>query len=343
MSQLTLRQTIEGMTLGFNPTAAENLDAVIQFDISGDEHGTYHLRIANDKCTFHFGQAESPTLTIASPSEVWLKISTGELLGQEALMQGLYKADGDLGLLLKMNALFKSVDDVSIEATDGARPAGPIQIKGMAWMAVGFVPWIIYWVTFDMHDVSNWIKIGLPLLLSILIVGYRETYHESSWLDKGGVVFFSIAGLFILLGNAWFATWGSVVSSLVMGALWLGTLPFAEKPMSTEYSKWEYIKPLWRNSMFIYPNAVISLMWGWQFMIASLVGIGSILLPSYAILLTILRYLLLIPAFIFTSAFPKRAMEYQIENHEATMTKLSSWAIVGLVAIAVILIGLVIL
>ena len=59
--------------------------------------------------------------------------------------------------------------------------------------------------------------------------------------------------------------------------------------------------------MFIYPNVVISLMWGWQFILAALLGIAAILLPEYRIPFTTARYLLLIPAFIFTSSqqFPE--------------------------------------
>jgi len=80
---------LEGMTLVFDPDTAGDLAATIQFDVHGEEPGCYHLRIAAGDCTFHRGEAEAPTLTITTPSEVWLQISKGELSGQEALMQGL--------------------------------------------------------------------------------------------------------------------------------------------------------------------------------------------------------------------------------------------------------------
>jgi len=43
LTNLNLRQMLEGMPLIFNPAAAEGLDATIQFDVTGDEPGTYHL------------------------------------------------------------------------------------------------------------------------------------------------------------------------------------------------------------------------------------------------------------------------------------------------------------
>jgi putative sterol carrier protein len=156
-TNLSLRQTIEGMTLTFNAEAAGGLTAVIQFNITrstdaqgrtGDKPGNYYLTIANGTCQFHVGMADNPTLIITTPADVWLKISRGELSGQDGLMQGLYQANGDLSLLLKMNILFKSAGDVSYDAPGDQRPAGPIPLSGMAWLAIAFIPWIIYWVTF---------------------------------------------------------------------------------------------------------------------------------------------------------------------------------------------------
>jgi putative sterol carrier protein len=45
-------------------------------------------------------------LVIKSPADVWLKISRGELDGQKAFMEGRYRVEGDMGLLLKVKKLF---------------------------------------------------------------------------------------------------------------------------------------------------------------------------------------------------------------------------------------------
>ena len=308
LPKLNIRQTIEGMPLAFSAEAAGDLTGDIQFDITGTEPGIYHLHIAKGECTFRVGPADEPTLTINTPSDVWLKISRGELSGQDALMQGLYTASGDLSLLLKMDSLFKNVSDTDFEAPVSQRPAGPIPLPGMAWMTVAFIPWILHWVTFDIPGVSRWISVGVPLMLSILIVGYRLATNSQSadsqhptWLEWGGLGFFTLANVLILNGDIGFSEWGSIVSSLVMGSLWLGSLLFSKSPLSAEYSKWGFVKALWRNSMFLYPNAVISLMWGWQFLAASLLGVVAILLPEQVVIFTVLRYLLLVPSFIFTS------------------------------------------
>jgi hypothetical protein len=76
-----LRQTIEGMPLIFNAAAASDLTATIQFNACGGEPGVYHLRIGRGDCIFHRGAAPDPTLTINTPSEVWLQLSNGQISG----------------------------------------------------------------------------------------------------------------------------------------------------------------------------------------------------------------------------------------------------------------------
>jgi multimeric flavodoxin WrbA/putative sterol carrier protein len=100
------RELISLMPLAFNPTAAEGLEAVYQFDVSGDEEFTAHLRIAGGACTYREGPADRPNLILKTPAGVWLKISRGELSGQKAFLEGQYKAEGDMNLLLKLKNLF---------------------------------------------------------------------------------------------------------------------------------------------------------------------------------------------------------------------------------------------
>jgi len=121
----------------------------------------------------------------------------------------------------------------------------------MAWMTIAFIPWMILWITFDIPGVSRWISIGLPLLISALVVGYRLVFTRPSsqssdssltqaptLFEWGGLGFFAVAGLFVLIGNDWFGEWGSVVGTIVMGGLWLGSLVFSQMPLSADYSKW---------------------------------------------------------------------------------------------------------
>jgi multimeric flavodoxin WrbA len=102
----TCRELLAMMPSAFQPEAAEGLTAVYQFEVQGDESFVAHLRIARGTCTFQEGPSEKPNLIIKTPADVWLKISRGELSGQQAFMDGRYKVEGDMNLLLKMSRLF---------------------------------------------------------------------------------------------------------------------------------------------------------------------------------------------------------------------------------------------
>jgi putative NADPH-quinone reductase/putative sterol carrier protein len=103
---LSCRTLVAGMAARFDPVPAPGLDARIEFRIDGGEPGRYHLAIAAGSCRFVDGAAPAPTLTIEAPAEVWSAIAVGARDGRRALLDGAYRASGDLGLLLKLGQLF---------------------------------------------------------------------------------------------------------------------------------------------------------------------------------------------------------------------------------------------
>ena len=105
---MSIAQLMTGMPLAFNAQEAGNLSAVIQYHFTGQEPGDWFMTIADGKCTSEQGVAESPTITITAPSEVWLAISRGELDGAAAFMQGKFKVQGDMSLLMRMDKLFSA-------------------------------------------------------------------------------------------------------------------------------------------------------------------------------------------------------------------------------------------
>ena len=94
---------------GFNSEAAGDLEAIYQFEVSGDEEFVAHLKIRNGVCTFHNGAVNNPDIVVKTPADVWLAITRGELDGQQAFMNGEYKTEGDIGLLLKLKTLFGEI------------------------------------------------------------------------------------------------------------------------------------------------------------------------------------------------------------------------------------------
>lgn len=105
---ITGLQLVEFMPLAFNAQAAGDLKATVQFRLSGEGGGVGYLEIGSGRCVFHAGEAEDPTLIIESPAEVWAAISQGEKNGAQAFLDGAYRADGDLSVLLQLDKLFSA-------------------------------------------------------------------------------------------------------------------------------------------------------------------------------------------------------------------------------------------
>ncbi|MCH7485172.1 MAG: SCP2 sterol-binding domain-containing protein, partial [Chloroflexi bacterium] len=58
------------------------------------------------KCTIEEGETDDATVTINSPSDVWLKITRRELDGATAFMSGQFTFTGDMGVLMQMQNWF---------------------------------------------------------------------------------------------------------------------------------------------------------------------------------------------------------------------------------------------
>lgn len=107
----TMRDLIAGMAMALNPQEAGDMEATIQFKVTGDEPGDYYLDIAQGHCAAYRGEHPQPTLTIHTPSDVWMAISRGEMDGAAAMMSGKYSVKGNLGLLMRFNKLFSAAPE----------------------------------------------------------------------------------------------------------------------------------------------------------------------------------------------------------------------------------------
>ena len=101
------KQAFEMMPTRFNKDAAKGLNAIYQFDLSGDGGGKWHVIINNDTCQVKEGAAASPSITISMTAQDYLDMLSGKLNGQMAFMTGKLRIAGDMGLALRMQSLFQ--------------------------------------------------------------------------------------------------------------------------------------------------------------------------------------------------------------------------------------------
>jgi putative sterol carrier protein len=102
----SVQEFFDGLGGQFRADKAAGLNAVYQFDITGDGGGQWHADIADGACSVAAGQAQSPSITIVAADEDWLSIVNGALNPQMAFMTGKLKVKGDMGLAMRLQSIF---------------------------------------------------------------------------------------------------------------------------------------------------------------------------------------------------------------------------------------------
>lgn len=108
MADITVKDIFNEMPNRFNPDAAKGMNAVIQFNLTGDDAGQYHAIIKDGQLEVKEGTHASPNMTMTMAGKDYVDLTLGKLNGQMAFMQGKLKIAGDMGLAMKMQTLFKS-------------------------------------------------------------------------------------------------------------------------------------------------------------------------------------------------------------------------------------------
>lgn len=101
-----LQDAFEMMSSRFNPEAAAGMDAVFQFELSGDDGGNYWVKIADKQMEAGEGEHDSPSLTITAKAEDYLKLINGEIAPMTAFMQGKLRVKGNMGEAMKLQSIF---------------------------------------------------------------------------------------------------------------------------------------------------------------------------------------------------------------------------------------------
>ncbi|MEP0764204.1 MAG: SCP2 sterol-binding domain-containing protein [Chloroflexota bacterium] len=102
----SIQEIFEHIDEGFDPAKAEGVDAVFQFNLTGDSGGQYWVKVANQQAEVHEGTHDAPTMTITATAENYIALVNGDLNAMMAFMQGKVKVKGDMGLALKLQAMF---------------------------------------------------------------------------------------------------------------------------------------------------------------------------------------------------------------------------------------------
>ncbi len=98
---------VESMCQYFKPEAAQGVNAVVQYHLTGSDGGDWVVAIKDGTCTVTSGTTPTPTMTLSADANDYKDIVTGKSNAMTAFMQGKVKLSGDLGLAMKLTSLFK--------------------------------------------------------------------------------------------------------------------------------------------------------------------------------------------------------------------------------------------
>ena len=102
-----VKEIFGAMAANLNADAAKGMNSVIQFNLSGDGGGNYHVIVKDGACSVAEGSHASPNMTMTMAAQDYVDMISGKLNGQMAFMSGKLKIAGDMGLAMKMQSLFK--------------------------------------------------------------------------------------------------------------------------------------------------------------------------------------------------------------------------------------------
>ncbi len=101
----SLEEIFENVETGFNPEKAEGVNAVFQFNVTGEGGGQYWARIQNQQIEVERGEHASPDMIMTASAEDFLAVFNGELNPMMAFMQGKIKVKGEMALALKLQTI----------------------------------------------------------------------------------------------------------------------------------------------------------------------------------------------------------------------------------------------
>lgn len=106
ISKQEIDMLFETMRERFNPEKAVGLDAIIQFNLTGESSANYWARVNNGEIELHEGESENARMTLIADAQDYANIVAGNPNAMQAFMQGKLKIKGDMSLAMKLQSIF---------------------------------------------------------------------------------------------------------------------------------------------------------------------------------------------------------------------------------------------
>ena len=84
----------------------QGMNAVYQFNITGDDGGSWNVNVSGGQAVMAEGTAEGPNITLTMSAGDFGDLLSGKLSGQTAFLTGKLKIQGDMTLAMKLQSIF---------------------------------------------------------------------------------------------------------------------------------------------------------------------------------------------------------------------------------------------
>lgn len=229
----------------------DGVERVVEFYYT-DIEKTYQILLTKQGSQVITDDFKPYTTKIETPYSVWRSIARGEISGQEAMFQRLYKVSGDFSLMLKWDNLFGAT--APLKRTE-KKPQSKTN------MLLLLAPWIVIWIGIAINPiVGGAVGIAAAALIPLLWIAFRPVVYEqisvpivaglSLMALLGGDVKLIVCASYLLFGLLWF-----------IGA-------FSKIPLTAHYSAKGYgEKKAFENPLFISTNRILTAAWGVLYLI----------------------------------------------------------------------------
>lgn len=284
----------------YNPASWNGQDRVLEFFYT-DAGETYQVVLGKDGQRVLEADFLPCTTRIETPLSVWQQIGSGELNGQQAMMEHLYRVTGDFSVMLHWDEIF------GLGAAASKPPAAPRKKTNMTLM---LLPWMAIWIALSIQARAG-ACIGLAVcgLLPFAFLKYRMTVFEPcSMLAVGSICVLTLLDalpLTVLLP----------LSYLLFGLMW-GVTVFRPLPLTAHYSMNGYGgETALQNPLFLRTNRILTACWAALYLLTP-IWTGQLMQTSVSYLTGAFNSVLPILLGIFTAWFQR-----WYPAHYATSTK----------------------
>jgi putative sterol carrier protein len=109
MKPTTAKELFDSLPSKFDKGAAEDLDAVYQFNLTGAQSGQYHVIVKDGACAVKEGVYADPQVTLSLGGDDCIRLLNGQLSGFSIAMSGRLQIEGDISLAMQLKSLFPTI------------------------------------------------------------------------------------------------------------------------------------------------------------------------------------------------------------------------------------------